>query len=72
MASINIQLRRPPTKSGKPVLFTTLEDESNVLNVTRVGEAIDNCTATFLLAPSVIAEGTIERQGAAQVYWWNA
>jgi error-prone DNA polymerase len=63
VAGLNIRPHRPPTRSGRPVLFTTLEDEEDFLQVICIGEALDRCTATFLLSPAVIAEGVIERRG---------
>jgi error-prone DNA polymerase len=63
VAGLNIRPHRPPTKSGKPVLFTTVEDETGLLQTVSVEEAIDTCTPVFLLSPAVVVEGTIERRG---------
>jgi error-prone DNA polymerase len=63
VAGINVRPHRPPTRSGEPVLFSQIEDETGLLAVTVVGEAIGNCTATFLTSPAVLAEGVVERRG---------
>ena len=65
VAGLNIRPHRPPTRSGRPVLFTTVEDETGMIQLTCVNEAIDTCTATFLTSPSVVVTGIVERRGAA-------
>ncbi len=63
VAGLNLRPHRPPTKSGQTVLFSELEDEtSHPLQVVCLGEALDRCTATLLLSPAVLAEGTVERR----------
>ncbi|MDE2126257.1 MAG: DNA polymerase III subunit alpha [Armatimonadetes bacterium] len=63
VAGLNIRPHRPPTKSGAPVLFSTLEDEFGLLQTVCVGKAIDSCTATFLTAAAIVARGVVERRG---------
>jgi error-prone DNA polymerase len=63
VAGINVRPHRPPTRSGEPVLFAQVEDETGLLPVTVAGEAIDRCTATFLTAPAVLVEGIVEKRG---------
>jgi error-prone DNA polymerase len=63
VAGLNIRPHRPPTRSGNPVLFVTIEDETDIVQAICTGDAIDRCTSTFLLAPAVIVEGIIERKG---------
>jgi error-prone DNA polymerase len=62
-AGLNIRPHRPPTRSGHPVLFTSLEDETSILQTVCVGEALNTCTATLLLSPAVLVEGIIECRG---------
>jgi len=62
---MNIRPHRPPTRSGEPVLFATIEDEIDILQVTVSGEAIDRCTAAFLISPALMVEGRIRRKGRA-------
>lgn len=63
VAGLNIRPHRPPTRSGKPVLFDTLEDESEVIQLVCFGEAIQKYTGLFLTAPALIVRGVIERRG---------
>jgi error-prone DNA polymerase len=63
VAGLNIRPHRPPTRSGRPVLFATIEDETDILQAVCTGAAIDRCTSTFLLAPAVIVEGITQRKG---------
>lgn len=63
VAGLNIRPHRPPTRSGEPVLFAQVEDETGLLALTVVGEAIQSCTATFLTAPAIAVEGIVERRG---------
>lgn len=63
VAGLNICPHRPPTRSGKPVLFTSIEDESAMLQAICVGEPLQEHTGLFLTAPAVIVRGTIEHRG---------
>jgi error-prone DNA polymerase len=63
VAGISIRPHRPPTRSGVPVVFVSIEDESDMLHGICVDEAIDTCTEVFLRSAAVIVEGTIERRG---------
>ncbi len=63
VAGLNIRPHRPPTRSGHPVLFAQVEDETGLLPVTVVGDAIERCTATFLTSPAVIVDGIVEKRG---------
>ena len=61
IAGLNIRPHRPPTRSGKKVLFTTVEDETDYCQVIVFGKAIEDTTATFLLNPAVLVRGTVKR-----------
>ena len=63
VAGINVRPHRPGTRSGRPVLFTTIEDETDFLQATCFGETIDKYTTVFLLSLAVIVRGTIEKRG---------
>jgi error-prone DNA polymerase len=63
VAGLNIRPHRPPTRSGRTVLFTTVEDETDLLQVVCTGQALEKYTAVFLLSPAVLVEGVIEHQG---------
>jgi error-prone DNA polymerase len=67
IAGLNIRPHRPPTRSGRKVLFSTIEDESAFLQVVVLDDALERCTATFLLAPALEVQGTIEVHGKGGV-----
>lgn len=63
VAGLNLRPHRPPSKSGGRHLFTTLEDETAYLQAAFYGAAVEQCIATILLSPKVIARGRIKRVG---------
>jgi error-prone DNA polymerase len=68
VAGIAIRPHRPPTKSGKTVVFFTLEDESGMLDVTMFQDVYQRCgAALFRPQRGVIAvQGVMQqRQGGA-------
>lgn len=66
-AGLNIRPHRPPTRSGEPVLFAQIEDETGLLPVTVSGNALNTCTPVFLTCPALIVEGLVERRGRSAV-----
>ncbi len=64
VAGLNISPHRPPTRSGRSVLFSSLEDETDLLQLICIGEALQNHTGLFLTAPAIVVRGVIERKGA--------
>jgi error-prone DNA polymerase len=67
VAGLNVRPHRPPTRSGEPVLFSQVEDETGLLQVTVAGAAIPTCTAGFLTSPAVVVEGLLQRRGRGAV-----
>lgn len=67
VAGMNVRPHRPPTRSGEPVLFTLIEDETGLLQTTVAGEAIAECTGTFVSSPVVLVRGTIQKRGQGVV-----
>jgi error-prone DNA polymerase len=63
VAGLNIRPHRPRTVSGNPVLFTQIEDETEMIQAVALGEVIWQTTSTFLTSPAVVVRGTIERRG---------
>ena len=63
VAGLNIRPHRPPTRSGNPVLFTTIEDETGILQLICAGDALETCTATLLVTPLLLVEGILKRRG---------
>ncbi|HEY3332352.1 MAG TPA: DNA polymerase III subunit alpha [Capsulimonadaceae bacterium] len=61
VAGLNIRPHRPPAKEGGRHLFTTLEDETDYLQVS-FGNSVEDCIATVLLSPVVLLRGTIRRR----------
>ncbi len=64
VAGINVRPHRPPTRSGRTVLFTQVEDETGLLQATCAGEALDPCTPIFLTSPVVIVRGAMQSKGS--------
>ena len=63
VAGLNISPHRPPTKSGEPLLFTSIEDESGLLQAICIGEPLKHFTGLFLTEPAVVVRGRIEHKG---------
>ena len=63
VTGLNIRPHRPPTRSGRRVLFTTVEDETGILQLVCADPNVQAaCTTTILLAPAVTVTGRIERK----------
>lgn len=63
VAGLNICPHRPPTRSGNPVLFTSIEDETALLQAICFGEPLQRLTGLFLTAPAIMVRGVIEHKG---------
>jgi error-prone DNA polymerase len=63
VAGLNIRPHRPRTVSGNPVLFSIVEDETEMLQSTVLGDAIWETTTVFLTSPAVLVRGVMERRG---------
>jgi error-prone DNA polymerase len=63
IAGLNICPHRPPTRSGKPILFTGVEDETGIAQIACMGEALERYIRVFLLSPAVIVRGKVQRRG---------
>jgi error-prone DNA polymerase len=68
VAGLNVRPHRPPTRSGRPVLFTLIEDETGLLQATCAGEAIESCTGVLVTSPAVVARGVVQRRGAGVTF----
>ncbi len=67
VAGLPVRPHRPPTRSGRTVVFLTLEDESGLLDVT-IFEAVYRRHGTLLFGGDrlpLALEGTIQRRGNA-------
>ena len=63
VAGLNVRPHRPPTRSGNPVLFTSVEDEMGLLQVVCFGAEIATLTPVFLTAPAILVRGILGRRG---------
>jgi error-prone DNA polymerase len=59
-----IRPHTPPTKSGKTVVFLSLEDETGLLNVTVFPAAYEKFGHLIYSCPLLIVEGRKDRRGA--------
>jgi len=59
-----IRPHRPPTKSGRTVVFFTLEDETELLEVTVFESVYNRCGKAIFTQPIRVVTGNIDRRGA--------
>jgi len=59
-----IRPRRPPTKSGRTVVFFTLEDETGLLDVTMFESVYQRCGAAVFTRPVVTLAGRLDQPGS--------
>jgi error-prone DNA polymerase len=60
-----IRPHRPPTKSGRTVVFFTLEDETGMLDVTVFDAVYQRCGKAIFTQPIVTVSGRLDRRGDA-------
>lgn len=60
-----IRPHRPPTKSGRTVVFFSLEDETEMLEVTVFESVYQRCGRAIFTEPLVLVKGRIDRRGPA-------
>ena len=65
VAGLVIRPHRPPTKSGRTVVFFTLEDETGLLDVTMFESVYQRCGAAVFTQPVVTLAGRLDRRGSA-------
>jgi error-prone DNA polymerase len=64
VAGLVIRPHRPPTKSGKVVVFFSLEDETGLLDVTVFEDTYKQCKGVMFTAPIVTVEGRLDYRGS--------
>jgi error-prone DNA polymerase len=64
VAGIVIRPHRPPTKSGRTVVFLTLEDETGLLDVTVFESIYQKCGKAIFTQPALLATGRLDHRGA--------
>ncbi|MBE3598968.1 MAG: DNA polymerase III subunit alpha [Limnochordaceae bacterium] len=63
VAGLAIRPHRPPTRSGRTVVFLTLEDEEGLLDVTVFEDVYQRWGHHIFTRPALIVTGIIERRG---------
>jgi error-prone DNA polymerase len=63
VAGLIIRPHRPPTKSGRTVVFFSLEDETEVLEVTVFESVYQKCGRAIFTQPLLLATGRLDRRG---------
>ena len=63
VAGLIIRPHRPPTKSGRTVVFFSLEDETEVLEVTVFESVYQKCGRVIFTQPLLLAIGCLDRRG---------
>jgi error-prone DNA polymerase len=67
VSGLIIRPHRPPTKSGRTVVFFTLEDETGLLDVTVFESVYQRCGKAIFTQPIVTVTGRLERRGQGAV-----
>ncbi|MFA6222669.1 MAG: OB-fold nucleic acid binding domain-containing protein [Desulfomonilaceae bacterium] len=66
----------PPTKSGKRVMFLTMEDETGLIDVVVFPKAQNGFARTILTSQVLAVEGKLQKQGAKgisiSIVMWKA
>ncbi len=64
VAGMILRPHRPPTKSGRTVVFFSLEDETEILEVTVFESVYNRCGRAIFTQPLLTVAGHIDRRGA--------
>ncbi len=63
VAGLVIRPHRPPTRSGKIVVFFSLEDETGLIDVTVFENVYKQCKGVIFTTPMVTIEGRVDVRG---------
>jgi error-prone DNA polymerase len=63
-AGMAIRPHRPPTRSGRTVVFLSLEDETEMLEVTVFESVYQKCGRAIFTQPLLLVTGRLDRRGA--------
>lgn len=66
MAGLVIRPHRPPTRSGRTVVFLTLEDEHGLIDVTIFEDVYKRYAKTLFTEPLLLVSGEISRRDAGE------
>jgi DNA polymerase III alpha subunit len=64
VAGILVILHTPPTKSGKRVMFITMEDETGLLDVVAFPRVLDNYARIIRTSEVLTVKGRLQRHGS--------
>lgn len=67
MAGLVIRPHRPPTRSGRTVVFLTLEDEYGLVDVTVFEDVYRKYGRVLYSEPLLLVTGTISRRDEAEL-----
>jgi DNA polymerase III alpha subunit len=56
-------IHMPPTKSGKRVIFVTMEDETGLVDLAIFSKAQASCAKAIMTSEVLTVEGRLQRQG---------
>lgn len=65
VAGVVVRPHRPPTRSGRVVVFFSLEDETGLIDVTVFEGVYRRCGGAMFTSPILVVEGRVERRGNA-------
>jgi len=65
VAGIRVILHTPPTRSGKRVVFLTMEDEDGLIDVTIFPSTQEDCSRDIFEADFLLIEGFVQKHGSA-------
>jgi error-prone DNA polymerase len=63
VTGILVIVHTPPTRSGKRVMFITMEDETGIIDLVLFPKAQTHAARPILTSEVVTVEGTLQRQG---------
>ncbi|MGE5585987.1 MAG: DNA polymerase III subunit alpha [Bacillota bacterium] len=63
VAGVVVRPHRPPTRSGRIVVFFSLEDETGTIDVTVFENVYRRCGGVMFTSPILVVDGRVERRG---------
>jgi DNA polymerase III alpha subunit len=63
VAGIVISRQRPPIKSGRTVIFITMEDETGLLDVTVFERVYEKWGKVIFSNSALVVDGTLQKKG---------
>jgi len=63
VCGILVIMHTPPTKSGKRIMFITIEDESGLIDLVVFPKTQKTCANKILTSTVIAVEGKLQRQG---------